>query len=224
MWKRLQALVKAITNPQATPPFDLDETKLAVQGIMAMDLSTQDSRESNDERVSHVLQRMDTEIEIVRKLANGYLANPIAASVWVSGTGYGSLASELANHFKKVGWLEREETTTALWAKAVLAVNGHYYHMVGPAMIANADCHDRLGDTERSSSLYAAVVRDFVILLDCWTDGADPPDDNERLALDCLQNATKRLLAGGTSKVDSMDLTEIYGRTELVLSRQNSSK
>jgi hypothetical protein len=224
MWKRFRALFKGTPAAHVAPPLDFDETRSAVEAILTLDLSTLHFRDIYDDQVSNVLKRMDRGIDDVRQRANGYPKNPISADVWLSGNGYGTLASALASHFKNVGWLKREENATALWAKAVLAVNSHYHHMVGPAMLANADCHDRLGNIELSSYIYSGVVKDFVFLLDEEADDAAVPTDDDRIALECLMRASERLLARGATKLDSIDLAQIRARIAHVLSRPMSDK
>jgi hypothetical protein len=196
-----------------------DATKLDVESIIKLDLSTDAARAEHGELVLRTLKRLDAEIHTVQQRANGYPSNPISADVWLSGAGYGNLASELTRHFKNAGWLQREEIASSLWAKATLAVCSHYHHMVGPAMLASADCQDRLGNTERSWPMYAAVVRDFAFLLDDWDNEIEGPMEDDRLAIESLLTATERLLARGTTQLDDINLVQIQLRTKQLLLR-----
>ncbi|MEZ6058028.1 MAG: hypothetical protein R3C01_15115 [Planctomycetaceae bacterium] len=172
--------------------------------------------------VLNTLRHLDAEVENVRQQANGYPANSISALVWVNGAGYGNLACALTHHFRNAGWLKREENASALWAKATLSVCSHYHHMVGPAMLANADCHDRLGNTERATLMYEGVVKDFAFIADNWLNDSDPPHDVDRLALESLQTAMERLLSRGARDLDGIDISRLQSQVLQILSRPNS--
>lgn len=215
MWKKL--LAKFGFEPK--PAFCV-ETKAEVEAILKLDFSTESARKEHGKRVLAVLNRMLAEITTVEKRANGYPHNSIKADVWFAGVDYSNLACALTEHFKKAGWLKREENASALWAKAVLSTCAHYHHMVGPAMIANADCNDRLGNMERSTDLYESVVSDFVDLLEDEPDGTRELSDDEATALKALETATERLLKRGKHKVKDIDLSSVQSRVKKVLGRQ----
>ncbi|HCS53133.1 hypothetical protein [uncultured Rubinisphaera sp.] len=207
-------------EPDENPATDnFDAMKSEVEQILQLDLSSDDSREEHSEFVVAVLRKLDTEIENISQQANGYPANPISALVWMNGAGYGSLASALTCHFHDAGWLKREENASALWAKVTLAVCSHYHHMVGPAMLANADCHERLGNTDRAAQMYGGVVKDFSFIADDWANESTSPTDDDRLALESLQTAVQRLLANGVNDLDGIDVTAIQQQTAFILSR-----
>ena len=134
----------------------------------------------------------------------------------MSGTGYANLCRRLTLHFRKSDWLAREENASALWARATLAVCSHYHHMVGPAMLANADCQERLGNTDKAAQMYRAVVADFEFLL--GDDAAeDPVDEDERTAIESLRTALRRLLDIGTDLEDRERLEQLRATAEAVL-------
>jgi hypothetical protein len=200
---------------------DFDTIKAEVEGILRLDFSSEASRDSNGELVLNVLRHLDSEVENVRQQANGYPANPISALVWMNGAGYGNLACALTHHFRNAGWLKLEENASALWAKATLAVCSHYHHMVGPAMLANADCHDRLGNSELATQMYGGVVKDFAFIADDWLNETDAPSDDDCLALESLQAATERLLSRGINDLDGINLISLQSHTKTILSRPN---
>jgi hypothetical protein len=104
MWKK----ILAIFSPKAGP-LSCDEIKGEVEAILKLDLSAESARKEHGEMVLRVLNRMLVEITTVEDRANGYPHNPIAADVWMAGVGYSNLACALTEHFKKAGWLKREE-------------------------------------------------------------------------------------------------------------------
>ncbi len=212
MWKKL--LAKFSPRPK---PLSCDEMQADVEAILKLDLTTESAREAHGEMVRRVLNRLLEEITTVEERANGYPQNPIAGDVWMAGFGYGNLAYALTEHFKKAGWLKREENASALWAKAVLSVCAHYHHMVGPAMIANADCNDRLGNGERATDLYESVVSDFTGLLDEVPEETRDLGEEEVTALRSLETATDRLLKRGKRAVKGVDLLSVQLRVKKVL-------
>ncbi len=200
-------------------PSNFESVQSDVKQVLQLELSSEESREEHGAFVSNTLRALDTEIEDIRRQANGYPENPISALVWMNGAGYGNLASALTHHFRDAGWLEREEHASSMWAKATLAVCSHYHHMVGPAMLANADCHERLGNTERAKHMYGAVIDDFMIIAQGWADETGPPNDEDRLALESLQTAALRLLSRGVHDLDGVDVQAIQRQVDSILSR-----
>lgn len=176
-------------------------------------------REAYGGQVLNVLERLNAEIERVRVQAGGYPATTIAGDVWFDGVGYANLASALTQHFNKAGWLKHEHNASLLWAKATLAVCSHYHHLVGPAMIANADCQERLGNAGRAQ-MYAGVAQDFLVVLDGCDEDADSPTDDNRIAIESLRTAVVRLLAMGENEAGSISLAGVLSRADEVLSRE----
>lgn len=228
MWKLIRSFFggtptgdkpQAVPQMSQKPQMNFDTIKSEVEGILKLDLTSEAARESNGELVLSALRHLDTEVESVRQQANGYPANPISALVWMNGAGYGNLACALTQHFRNAGWLKREENASALWAKATLAVCSHYHHMVGPAMLANADCHDRLGNADRATQMYGGVVKDFAFIAANWLNETDAPSDDDRLAIESLQTATERLLSRGVAELDGIDLVSLQSQTKTILSR-----
>src|SRR5262245_57267207 len=218
MWKFLRSRF-ARKKAASKQPFDFAGIKAGVEDILRLNLASDAARKANSDLVSSVLRGLDAEIESVEQQANDYPTNPISAQVWMNGAGYGNLACALTHHFRNSGWLDREETASALWAKAILAVCSHYHHMVGPAMIANADCHDRLGNPARATKMYGGVVMDFAFILDNWLDESESPTEEDRLALESLRTATDRLLSRGIHELDGIDLSQLESKLSKVLSR-----
>lgn len=223
MLKWIQSLLGKEPGSSAAQK-DFDVIKSEVDQILGLDLLSDSSREEHGEAVLNVLRRLDKEIESVRKQANGYPENPVSALVWMNGAGYGNLACALTGHFKKAGWLKLEENASALWAKATLAVCSHYPHMVGPAMLANADCHDRLGSADRATAMYGGIVKDFAFIAYDWVNETDSPHEEDRIALESLQTAVERLLIRGINDLDGIDLLSIQRQTETILKRPRINK
>ncbi len=216
MWNAIKSLLARLRNRDDSDPL-YDEVKALVEDVLAQEFSDPAERKSKDELVIAVLKRLDKEIGSIKEQASGYYPDgTISAQVWLSGAGYANLCRELTLHFRKAGWLKREENASALWARSTLAVCSHYHHMVGPAMLANADCQERLGNADRAAQMYRAVVADFEFLLD--EEHADVPlDEDERTAIESLRTALRRLLEIGAGLKDRERLEALLDSAEAVL-------
>jgi hypothetical protein len=217
MWTRIRSFFSVIAIAGSKPQLGFDVIKSEVEAVLQLDLKTDASRTSNAESVSSILRHLDEEIENVRQQAAGYPDNPISALVWMNGTGYGNLACAFTHHFRKAGWLEREETASALWVKATLAICSHYHHLVGPAMLANAACHDRLGNIEWSTQLYGGIVKDFAFIVADYLSQIDAPSAEDRAAIASLKAAADKLLSRDVK--DGIDLETLRSHATTVLGR-----
>lgn len=220
MWKKLSSLFNRQTEASASPSA-FAAIRADVEAILQLDLVSDANREKHGPQILAVLERLSAEIERVRLQAGGYPAtNTIAANVWLDGAGYANMACALTQRFQQAGWLKHEHNASLLWAQATTAVCSHYHHLVGPAMIAHADCHDRLGNGDRAAQMYVGVVQDFsIFVLDGCNDDAEEPTEEERVAIESLQTAAQRLSATGMSHVDSISLATVLARADEILAR-----
>ena len=216
MWNAFKSLFARFRDRGDSDPV-FDEVRALVDELLAQDFGDPAERRSKDENVIAVLERLGKEIETIKEQASGYYPDgTISAQVWLNGAGYANLSRKLTLHFRKAGWLAREENASALWARSTLAVCSHYHHMVGPAMLANADCQERLGHADRAAQMYRAVVADFEFLLD--EERADVPlDEDERTAIESLRTALRRLLEIGTGLKDRERLEALLASAQAVL-------
>ena len=157
----LQAMRSMIFGPKRVswPPVqEAGHLRDELQRVLETDFSDQTSRERYGEWVLETLCALEEAISRVQEMARGYPERPVSADVWMTGAEYSTVARALTAHFKEAGWVQREESASGLWAKVTVAVNSHYCHLVGPAMLANADCHRRLLNTERAVELYTILA------------------------------------------------------------------
>jgi hypothetical protein len=120
---------------------NFENTHTEIRKIMTIDFSSETIR---DQFEDWVLATLEQALEDVLTIEDRTTAEPgCRANVWVAGNDYANLAQALTLHFAKSGWLLHEMNASGLWAKATLAVNAHYRHLVGPAMLAYASCKHR---------------------------------------------------------------------------------
>jgi hypothetical protein len=224
-WKRARSWFSSQAMPVAEEcarpirlPSD-DAIAANVERMLAMDFSDPQVREAKRDEVYQSILDLDSRIETIRKQAKGYPRGPISGEVWFAGYRMIGLTEALTRHFNSTGWLGYERNASGLWAKATLAVCSHYHHMVGPAMLACADCHERLGEAAEAIGRYAAVVDDFTFLLDEWEQEDVGPAGDDRDAIECLRLAAERLLALDPHRSDESELRSMILRIDAMLLR-----
>lgn len=223
----LQAMRSMIFGPRRVsrlPAQEAGRLRDELQRMLETDFSAEEARERHGEWVLETLRAFDRAVSKVQEMARGYPERPVSADVWMTGAEYSTLARALTAHFKEAGWVQREESASGLWAKVTVAVNSHYHHLVGPAMLANADCHRRLLNTERAVEIYTSVIKDFAFLLEDWLPEAEAPDDEEGIALECLRLAGERAGELGVVEVEGRDLQRFLWDVRRVLSRERSAE
>lgn len=157
-------------------------------------------------------------VESLEILANGYPRNPIQASVWLDGVELASLAHRVALIAREKDETELEEKALSSRARATLAVQSHYHHIVGPAMLDHVDCLLRLGRPEQALENLIAVIADFTPILE-----ESEADDEEvcqeyRCALICLKDAAELRMRLGDAERTPI-LCDLPRRVDAVLAR-----
>lgn len=225
IWKRVRSLFRSQAVPVAEAgersidmPSD-DAIAADVERILAMDFSDPQVREAKRDEVYQLIRGLDARIEVIRQQANGYPKGPISGEVWFAGYRMIGLAMALTRHFKSTGWLGHEHNASGLWAKATLAVCSHYHYMVGPAMLAYADCLERLEEPAEAIERYAAVVADFTFLPGEWEQEDAGPVGDDRDAIECLRLAAGRLLALDPHRSDAGELHSLILRIDAIFAR-----
>jgi hypothetical protein len=235
IWTRILDLFRSAPNqspvaattpsaPIADQAFDHDAIDKALfdraDALLQLDFSSIEIREQHRADVFGLLVDIDRRIDWIEDNANGYPNGTISAAVWFAGYGIAALAERLTGYFKAAGWLGNEANAANLWAKATLSVCSHYHHMVGPAMLASADCAERQGKPDEAVRSYSAVVADFAWLSDEWIEETAAPPEDQRLALSCLKTAAERLIAlDARDERSPAQLAELIATLDAILSR-----
>ena len=224
MWNQLRKLVSGKPSKSSVPEtveppptkLEFDDARPEVEAFLKIDISTEKAESEKGELALSAMKKMALDIDQIERSAKGNPENSIAGGLWLSGAGYGNLAQELTRRFRVAGWL------TGLWARATLAVNARFHHLVGPAMLANADCQQRLGKAERATYIYTSVLKDFIFLIGSWQQKTEAPTDDDRIAIECLQTAIEGLLALDTTEVDGTDLKAVREHVSQILARSKT--
>ena len=210
---------------EPTPPvLAFDNARPEVEAFLKLDISSAKADSEKGEQAKSVMKKMAIDIDQIERAARGNPENAIDTGLWLSGSGYGNLAQELTDRFRESGWLDHEQFASALWARSTLAVNATFHHLVGPAMLANADCQQRLGNTDRATYIYTSVFKDFVFLIATWQQNPAAPDGDDKAAIECLRTAIEKLTALGNSEVEGTDLKTTGEHVLQILERSGSGE
>ncbi|MEO0586415.1 MAG: hypothetical protein AAF078_02135 [Planctomycetota bacterium] len=225
MWNKLRSLfASAAKAPGPESVFEgvdqlaeFAEVSAAVDRVLELDISSASARTEHAARIETTLDELAREVKLVRRLANGYPeTEPINGAVWMNGAGYGVLGASLTEHFRHADWLAIELRASKIWVNAVLAVNSHYHHLVGPAMIACADAQGRSGHADARAEMFRAVVLDFAFLVDDLEPDIEL-EETEVVSLQSLRTAAAGLLAAGMEEIEGLALADIVARVDAQL-------
>ena len=139
--------------------------------------------------------------------------------VYFDGAALSEICKVLAAYLADKNLIAQEAKATNLWTGAVLSVNAHYHHLVGPAMIANANVSERTNKLEYAKKAYDAVIQDFSGILDYIQDDEYRPCDEELISIESLNAAVCRLIEIEPSM--NTELSELKDRISLVLSKED---
>lgn len=176
-----------------------------------------DPNELDIEEVQQLLNQMSDVVEQIKISANNYPDNPISAEVWMDGAAMIHNAQVLTDYLHRAEFIELEAIAAQIWANVTLAVCGHYRHMVGPAMIANAKIAERMGNMDFAMQAYTAVLKDFLTVLEECEEHGYIPEDEEAIAMDSLKEAAGSLVRLYDGSEACAKAIEVQKRIEKVL-------
>ncbi len=174
------------------------------------------------EGLNECLEVMEKELKRIHSQANGYPNSSIAGGIWFDGTALANYAETLANYLSNKDFLEEQAKATNLWTGAVLSVCSHYHHMVGPAMIANAEISERTGNLEYTKTAYSAVLQDFECILEYAEEDEYKPEGDNLVALQSLKTAVTRLIEFNEISGVNIAAPEILERVKTVMDKPKS--
>lgn len=209
-WVELRVCLLGLLSPRYIDNWRMQH---ALRKILEIDLAASDHQDANAVMVYKFLNKLDQKIAKLNGLA--YINTPLDTNCWRDGVNYAEMARTLSQHLHNAGWLKQEEIATALWAKATLQLQSHYHHVVGPAMIAWGNCHERLGNVGRAKQIYAVIIADFSWIVDKWKSNMAFSENNVS-TLRCLKVALEKTLSIRTSAENASQLTTLLNKVEQI--------
>lgn len=117
------------------------------------------------------------------------------------GVELGRLSQQLADYFEGKND-QRREMALRIRLKAILQVQSHYHHIIGPSMLAHSDVLERLGRTDEALDCYHCVISDFLWLIDDYEDNEEVPYEEDIISLESLLAALMRVDAIEKSNIN----------------------
>lgn len=138
---------------------------------------------------------------------------------YFDGVRLGELAYEIALRLRERGFQSVEEIALRIRLKALTRVQGHYYHIIGPAMTEHAQILANLERFSEAAKSYDSVISDFSWLLDEVEDSDGELDEEDKVSLESLRTALSyRLEFGELSHDAAADLKLKQSRVAKLLS------
>lgn len=169
------------------------------------------------EELNECLEIMEKEVKRIGSQANEYPNSTIAGDVWFDGAALANYGETLADFLSDKSFLKEQAKATNLWTSAVLSVCSHYHHMVGPAMIANAEISERTGDLEYTKTAYSAVLQDFGCILEYAEEEEYKLEGDDLVALESLETAATRLVELKETSGVNASAPDIIERIKVVM-------
>ncbi len=138
---------------------------------------------------------------------------------YFDGVRLGELAYEIALRLRQRELRNPEEIALRIRLKALTRVQGHYYDIIGPAMIEHAQVLTELERFAEARQNYDCVISDFSWLLDEVEDTGSELDDGDKVSIESLHTAlVRRLKLGELSHDTAADLKKKQSRAAKLLS------
>ena len=133
---------------------------------------------------------------------------------YFDGVKLGELALYLSSLFQERKMKNPQEIALRIRLKAILQVQGHYHHIIGPAMLEHCAILEELGRDEEAQDNYNSVISDFLWILDNYTVG-EKVENGEDVSLNSLKVALSK-------RIEVVGDGDIKEKLENYLNRVNS--
>ena len=108
---------------------------------------------------------------------------------YFDGVKLGELAHRIALKLRSRDLTNPEEVALRIRLKAILQVQGHYHHIVGPAMLEHCAVLEDLGRIEEATKNYDCIISDFSWLLDDFGEGEEVENEEDLVSIQSLHKA-----------------------------------
>jgi hypothetical protein len=141
-----------------------------------------------------------------------------SAREYFDGVKLGELAHQIALKLREHDLRNLEEIALRIRLKALLQVQGHCHHIIGPAMLEHSELLCDLGRVDEASHNYDCIIGDFSWLLDEYRNSHADVTEEDQVALKALWLAlNKRLGIGQMLDENFARMTAKIEETEQIL-------
>jgi hypothetical protein len=129
----------------------------------------------------------------------------------------GELTYKIALKLRTRNLTNLEEIALRIRLKAILQVQCHYHHIIGPAILEHCALLEKLDRIEEATGNYDCIISDFSWFLNDY--GTDERVENEEdlVSIQSLNKALALRLSHDASLQEKSDLEEKHRRVELLL-------
>jgi len=137
---------------------------------------------------------------------------------YFDGVKLGELASKIALRLRSRELLSIEDIALRIQLKALLQVQGHYHHIIGPAMLAHCEVLEKLGQNQEAQENYDCIISDFSWFLDEYDNSNEIDYDEDIISIKSLHKALELRLKGKLSLKEKDIIEEKKKKTKALLS------
>ena len=147
-----------------------------------------------------------------------------AESEGISGKGYfdgvklGELAHKIASKLRVKNLSNPEEIALKIRLKAILQVQNHYHHIIGPAMLEHSAVLESLGRIDEAADNYECIISDFSWFLDDYSEEEKIDNEEDVLSIQSLQSALHLRLKQNPPLQEKKAFEEKLKKIEILLS------
>ncbi len=141
---------------------------------------------------------------------------------YFDGVKLGELAYRIALKLRTRNLTNPEEIALRIRLKAILQVQGHYHHIIGPAMLEHCEVLEILDRIEEAIDNYDCIISDFSWFLDNYSEDEEVENEEDALSIQSLQKALVLRLNHELPLVEKSALELKLKKAELLLSNQRA--
>lgn len=139
---------------------------------------------------------------------------------YFDGVRLGELAYKIALRLREYGAKSAEEIALNVRLKAILQVQAHYHHIIGPAMLEHTEVLMELGRTLEASENYLAIIEDFSFLLDEYEEEDEEASEEDIVSITSLLTAlTKYVEINNLSNEETRQMEIKINKANKIISR-----
>ncbi len=138
---------------------------------------------------------------------------------YFDGVKLGELAHKIALKLRARNLTNPEEIALRIRLKAILQVQGHYHHIIGPAMLEHCEVLESLGRVEEAMENYYCIISDFSWLLNDYDENEKVENEEDVVSIQSLHKALALRLNQELPLQEKQALEEKLKNAELLLSQ-----
>ena len=201
---------------QEMEEIDIEKSKNLVSALISKVASNPEELDNDD--VINVMKFLWQQTNILFDRVRSWEEGSRNGKDYFDGVELGKLAKELAGVFDGRND-EMCELSHRIRLKAILQVQPHYHHIIGPSMLSHSEVLERLGRKKEAQDNYNCIISDFLWLVEDYTENIESPNEEDFISLSSLLLALEHVCSKeGTKNHESL----IIQTKEILARRENA--